>query len=286
MNSRLYCRSMSFIMAAGILLAWSTQLVWAGVVVSVTPYSSNWQSTYNSFGVQENFGSTTLNPGLSITLQGGVFPSSQTYSSLPQLFDPTKVAGGDFDGPFLNNTWGSTYMVTNFGYDASKPSGQNWINSWGPGISDEASQITFNFSQGVTSVGIGLSNFQSTNPAAPDFPITNHLLLINSVALSEDLETLAGANWSPGIDVRNGYLIVTATAGTVIHSLGFEDINPSPSGFDDGLNFGALGYTAAAIPEPNSLILLGAGVLGILGYNQRNFKRRLKPRPQVAVVDL
>jgi hypothetical protein len=274
MCTRWLLRALPLIVTLAISLAGSTLPVQGGVIVSVTPYSSTWQSTYDSFAVQENFGSTTLTTGLSITLQGGAFPSSQTYTSLPQLFDPTKVAGGEFDGPFLHNTWGSTYMVTNFGYDASKPSGQNWINSWGPAISDSASQITFNFNQGVTSVGIGLSNFQSTNPPSPDFPITNHLLLINGVALSEDLETLAGANWSPGIDVRNGYLTVTATGGTVINSLGFEDINPSPSGFNDGLNFGALGYTA--IPEPSSLVLLGVGVLGIFGYSQTRYRHGCK----------
>jgi len=87
--------------------------------------------------------------------------------------------------------------------------------------------------------------------------------LSNGVALPQDLETLAGSNWSPGIDVRNGYLTVTATAGTVIQSVGFSDIN-APGGLYDGLNFGALGFTSQSVPESSGLILLGTGVLGML----------------------
>jgi hypothetical protein len=278
--------TLSFL-AADILVAGPARPVRAGMVVSVTPYSSDWQSIYQGFAVQENFGSTTLAPGLSITLQGGAFPSAQTYTSLPQLFDPTQVAGGDFGGPFLHNTWDGTDMVTNLGYDASKPSGQNWINAWAPAVTDSSQQITFNFSQGVTSLGIGLSNFQSTNPPSPEFPVTNHLLLINGVALPQDLETLAGSNWSPGEDVRNGYLTVTATAGTVIQSIGFYDIN-APEGVNDGLNFGALGFTPQSVPESSGLhparmwcvgdARAASGVAAPAGLSRR-------PRKAVAVID-
>ena len=65
-----------FLMVAGILLGGPTRPVQAGVIVSVTPYRSNWQSIYQGFAVQENFGSTTLATGLSITLQGAPFPSA------------------------------------------------------------------------------------------------------------------------------------------------------------------------------------------------------------------
>jgi hypothetical protein len=268
MNIRL---SSLLIAEVGILLASLLQSARAGVVVSVTPYSSDWQSIYNGFAVQESFESTALTAELSISLEGGAFPSPQTYTSLPQLFDPTKVPGGRLDGPFLHNTWDGKHMVTNFGYDASKRSGKNWTNSWGRMVSDSAQQITFNFSQGVTSLGIGLSNFQSTNPASPHFPITNHLLMINGVALPQDLETLAGANLSPGIDVRNGYLTIVATNGSVIDSVGFYDIHPR-DGFNDGLNFDALGYNA--VPEPSGLALLGAGMLCVLGHFLRRYTRR------------
>src|SRR5215471_9114334 len=181
----------------------------ASIFVSIIPYSSNWQSTYNAFAAKESFEHLALAPGLSITLQGGAFPAPQTYSSLPQLYDPAQPS--PVVGPQLNNTWDGTNMVTNFGYDPSLPAGANWLNAWVPNISSAAQRITFNFAAGVTELGIGLSNFQSTNPPSPGFSWTNHRLYVNGIPLAQDIETLGGANWTPGADVRNGYLVVTTT---------------------------------------------------------------------------
>jgi hypothetical protein len=232
----------------------------ATVFVSVIPYSSNWQNTYNAFGVQESFENLTLAPGLSITLDGNAFPAPQTYSSLPQLYDPAQPS--PVDGPQLNNTWAGTRMVTNFGYDSARPSAANWLNAWAPAISSAAQRITFNFSGGVTQLGIGLSNFQSVNPPSPDASWTNHRLYINGIPLSQDIETLAASDWTPGANVRNGYLVVSTTGGTVVNSIGFQNID-TPGGVSDGLNFDTLGFTPVPEPPTTSLLLSAGGLLAL-----------------------
>ena len=234
----------------------------ATIFVSVIPYASNWQTTYNAFAIQESFEQLTLAPGLSITLNGNAFTTSQTYGGLPQLYDPAQPS--PFAGPQLNNPWDGTKMVTNYGYDASRPAGFNWNNAWAPTLSSAAQRITFNFAGGASQIGIGLSNFQSENPASPDTSWTNHRLYVNGIPLSQDIEALAGASWTPGGDFRNGYLVITTTDATVINSVGFQNLN-MPGGVSEGLNFDALGFTP--VPEPSiagpltvagSLLVMGA----------------------------
>jgi hypothetical protein len=77
------------------------------------------------------------------------------------------------------------------------------------------------------------------------------------------LETLAGANWSPGI-VRNAYLRVDATGGSSISSVGFENLSNSAG--VDFLGFDRLAVVApvTGAPEPGSAWLLLPGVLTVL----------------------
>ena len=71
------------------------------------------------------------------------------------------------------------------------------------------------YSPHATSLGIGLANFQSLD-------ITKHELFVNGEDLGV-LETLAGANWSPGT-VLNAYLRIDATNGAQINSVTFENL--------------------------------------------------------------
>lgn len=233
-----------------ILIATFAPQARAAVVVQVVPYSSNWQTTYNAFATRLSFESLPLTPGLTITLQGGAFPASQTYASLPSLYDPT--AANPIPGATFNaNTWDGTKMVTNFGYDPTKPAGTNWINFWGPTSPSSATRITFNFGNVAGKVGIGCSNFQSVSPPSSDsYPsVTNHRLYVNGVAMPQDIETLAGVgNWISGGNVRNGYVVITATGGTVINSVGFETITPIFGNINDGMNFDALGFDGLTVP--------------------------------------
>jgi hypothetical protein len=220
----------------------------AAVTVQVIPYAQNWQTTYNAFPIKLSFESLPLVSGLSITLQGGFFPAPQTYTSLPGLYDP--LAANPIPGAIFNaNTWDGTKMVTNFGYDPAKPAGTNWINFWGPTSPSSGTRITFNFANGAGKVGIGCSNFQSVNPPSTDsYPsVTQHRLYVNGVAMAQDIETLAGAgNWISGGNVRNGYVVITGTGGTVINSVGFETITPIFGNINDGMNFDAFGFTPVA----------------------------------------
>ena len=114
-----------------------------------------------------------------------------------------------------------------------------------PTRSNIASLTTFNYAPGAPSFGIGLSNFQSLT--SPSFPITDHELFVNGADMGV-LEILAGANWSPGF-TRNAYLRIDTTGGSVITSVGFENLTTNTAGVPDFLMFDRLAI-AAAVPEP------------------------------------
>ncbi|HVP11465.1 MAG TPA: PEP-CTERM sorting domain-containing protein [Phycisphaerae bacterium] len=198
----------------------------------------------------DTFEQTALLPGLTISLSGGV--TATTWTSLPNLFD-TGVCGslsvGAWDG-----THAATNSITNLLNSCTTPTGL-------------AALTTFNYAPGPTSFGIALSNFQSVNPPSPQFPITNHELFVNGVDLGV-LETLAGANWSPGI-VRNAYLRIDTTGGSTITSVGFQNL--VTTGQADFLAFDRLAVLqSSGVPEPGSgwLLFFGAAFVGLRLFRQ------------------
>jgi len=237
----------------------------ASIVVSVIPYSptSGWQTVYSAYSTQESFESLPLVSNLSITLSGNVFTTPETHSSLPALFNPAAAPGGAFGGPFNNNVWDGTNMATNWGYDGSQPIGNRWLNACSPTVNDQAMQMRFNIGgAGALAFGIGMSNFQSLTD--PSFPVTNHDLIINGVSYGT-IESLGGANFTTGYDTRNGYLSLVATPDTPITSVAFDSIS-----LPDGLTFDALGFNAAPVPEPTSMVLAGAaGLFGLVARRAR-----------------
>ena len=82
------------------------------------------------------------------------------------------------------------------------------------------------------------------------------------------IETLAGANWSPGI-VRNAYLRIDATGGSTITSVGFQNL--ATTGQADFLVFDRLAILqTSSVPEPGSgwLFIFGAALAGLRLFRQ------------------
>jgi hypothetical protein len=243
----MHSRNMKFVR-----LAFTSLLMFTGIRQAEASIVETWfpASSFNSntaamdatLGItgylEDTFETTTLIPGLSITLSGSV--PSTTWNALPSTFNP--ITQGD--GFETNTQWDGTDVVDN------GTNNQLHNNPW-------ASVITFNYAAGATSFGIGLSGFQSTNPAGA-FPITNHELFINGMDIAT-IETLAGSNWTPGLG-RNAYLRVDVTGGSAITSVGFENL--SSTNGPDFLIFDHLAVQApvTATPEPSTIwLLLAAG---------------------------
>lgn len=129
-----------------------------------------------------------------------------------------------------------------------------------------AKLTTFNFSNSVTSVGIGLSGFQSLNPPPlipGDVARTNHRLFINGTALASTIESLGGFNWISSSFGRNTYLRIDAEPGEFITSIGFENITNSISN-NDVLEFDYLAIkTSQTLPIPEPSTILGIVTLGL-----------------------
>jgi hypothetical protein len=216
-------------------------------------YNSNtaaMDATFSTTGrPTDDFETTALLPGLSIVLSGGV--PTTTYTSLPALFN-----GDSFSVYTQNQFWDGKDTATNaIGNVPNSTTSPTNI----------ANLTTFKYAPGTLSFGIGLSNFQSTNSPG-GFAITQHELFVNGVDLGV-IETLAGANWTPGI-VRNAYLRIDDNVP--ITSVGFENLVQPPSQ-QDFLMFDHLTVAANAspVPEPGYLLLLGAGFVGMLGVYRR-----------------
>ena len=217
----------------------------AGMILNFFPasvYSSNTPAMYSTLGISggymiDNFEDSTLLPGLSISLAGGV-PATTWTSSLPNLSN-----GFDCGIP----TWDGTHAVSN--------SVNNMLNSCQV-PSGLASTTTFTYAPGTTSFGIGLVNFQSLS--SPLFPLTDHELIVNGTDLGT-LESLAGKTWTPGQGL-NAYLRIDATAGTFINSVAFRNLS---TGEADYLVFDTLAVADFDEPEPATVWLLLLGTVAL-----------------------
>jgi hypothetical protein len=211
----------------------------------VSDYNANTAAMNTTLGITgyqvDSFESKTLLPGLTISLSGGGIGSPVTLTALANLYNVNSLPES------ANNEWDGTDALVN-----------NPLNQVPSNSSTDASKlITFNYAPGTTSFGIGLSNFQSLD--SPSFPITNHDLYVNGVDLGT-IEALAGPNWSPGL-IRNAYLVIDATGGSVINSVGFQNDTTKV----DFLLFDHLAVqgNVSGAPEPNAFPLLSLGGMAL-----------------------
>jgi len=221
----------------------------AGFVVTSfagSSYSANTVAMDAALGISgytvEDFEDTALISGLTISFEG-LIPENKSYTSLPKTFDS---AG---DSQTANNFWDGTKVLTNAG---------NGLN--GPFLPSAATNTTFALASGAPVIGIGLANFQSalsslTNP----FPVTDHTLFVNGQNLGT-VESLAGVNWSGGVTVRNAYLRIEGTEGSLITSIRFR--NDTGQDFLVFDRFAVFASQSQAVPEPGSLLIFGLGGLG------------------------
>jgi len=193
----------------------------------------------------EDFEDVTLIPGLRIRM-GGVpgFPAKDWTGTLPRIWNPA-TAGVCclLGGPFPANTWDGTHALCNGGVGGLGNSGVSPGdgNFWDFQFADS---VYFVFATGEAMVGVGLSNFQSLSGPSPR---TNHELLVNGVSKGL-VETLL-PGWIPGVNVRDSYMVVTATVPDAIHSITIQNVtNANP----DGLVFDKLAVRDFVSPVEKS----------------------------------
>ena len=230
----------------------------AGIILNFFPvadYNANTATMDATLGTTgytiDNFETTTLIPGLTITLSGGV--PLTTFTSLPALLDQ-----GACPGLTDNTAWDGTHVVANI-------TTNTFSNCTGP--ANIASSMALNYVPGTTSLGVGFGNFQSVSTPPSQFPITNHELFVNGIDEGV-LETLAGANWTPGL-ARNTYLRVDGTSGTMITSITVTNLTASDVLLLDHV---AAAPSVTAIPEPSTALpMVVAGLLLTFKIRRNSF---------------
>ena len=234
----------------------------AGVILNFFPVSAfnantaTMDATLGTTGFTvDTFETTTLIPGLTITLSGGV--PLTTLTSLPALLD-TSVCGS----LSANSQWDGADAVVNIPSNALS-------NCNNP--ANIANQIALNYAPGATSFGVGFGNFQSLS--FPSIPITNHELFVNGVDLGV-LETLAGANFTPSL-ARNAYLRIDGTAGTLITSVAIENLTAPDVLVLDHV---AVQAQASGVPEPAAGAVTMLGLLCLAVVRRRGTRFSVQSR--------
>lgn len=236
----------------------SSQAAYIVTAFAGSVYSPNTAAMDAALGISgytiEDFEDTVLISGLTISFNG-LIPQDKSYTILPKTFDSAS------DSQTANNYWDGTKVLTNAG---------NGLN--GPFLPTASTNTTFTLATGAPVVGIGLANFQSalSSPTNP-FPVTDHTLFVNGQSLGT-VEALAGGNWSGGVAVRNAYLRIEGTGGSLITSIRFQNDTAQ-----DFLVFDRLAVFAVqnqAVPEPASLLIFGAGGLCLSIARNSSYRRR------------
>lgn len=162
-------------------------------------YSANTAAMDAALGIQglttEDFEDLSLAPGLQVATST---PDSGPRVLLPQLYF-------DGSGYFAENSWAGLGALVNTTDNVV------WCSPALCDLSRIAARVTFTV-PGVRRFGVGLGNFQGD--------LRDHAVLVNGVEVVPLLESLPG--FVSGINVRNGYLVVSAEPGETIGSVSIE----------------------------------------------------------------
>ena len=197
----------------------------------------------------ESFEDVNLAPGLTVEHSN---PNGGPTGTLNAIYT-------DGSGLFNNNSWdGPGALVNTF---------NNIVWFPAPGsLSDLASRVTFHLAAPVATFGVGLGNFQSE--------LVDHAVFVNGVELVSAIEDLA--NFTNGVNVRNGYLLVQAGAGESITSVAIENRTngtSTPVSGADGLIFDRLAFGGTPIPAevsaPGAVAILGGALLALGAARRR-----------------
>ncbi len=214
---------------------------------SSATYSTDAASMDASLGLTgflvEDFEDTTLLADLSLIYTGNGFNTVQ--HSLPQTL--------------TFEAWDGSHVVSNNPPNATPANG-----TW-------PSRTTIAYAAGVRSMGVGLIGFQSLSLPPNEYPITDHRLYVNGVAIGTTLESLWGNGWTAAPFGRNGYLRVDAGPGETIWSLGFENIlDPQGIGSDVLLfDHVAIDPAVHSVPESGSMLNIVAALVSLAALKWR-----------------
>jgi hypothetical protein len=225
--------SIAFLFVVGTLAALPSH-----AAITVTGYAYGTEGPAIVGSTIEDFEDVSLVPGLRIRL-GGIpgTPAKEWTGTLPRVWNPaTATSQFTLGGPFPANTWDGTYALCNGGNGNGSTGLSGGLgNYWDFQFADS---VYFVFAPAVQQVGVGLSNFQSLGGPSP---ITNHQLLVNGVSLG-NVETLL-PGWVGGVNVRNRYLVITASGPDVIQSVCIQCVTNL-----DGLVFDKLAIQGFVVP--------------------------------------
>lgn len=227
----MHARIRSFIAGAagaGPLLLAGTASAFNVEVIHPSAYSADTVAMDAALGITglviEDFEDLDLVPGLRVATTS---PDSAPTSVLPNRY----LDGSEF---FVNNSWDGpgalVNTVNNWSWFCSNPNCS---------LGNIAQRRTF-LLPGTSKFGVGLGNFQAD--------VVDHALLVNGVEVVAALESLPG--FVSGINLRNGYLVITAGPGEIINEVAFElrqngTKTPIGGASGDGLIFDRLAFAPA-----------------------------------------
>jgi hypothetical protein len=121
------------------------------------------------------------------------------------------------------------------------------------------------------------------NIAASYFPVSSDMNNLSGGVITVTLDGKTIDSFDFGEIARNTFEYADLSASFVAAASGILDINffrpfgvdiNSPTNYLDNISLALNSGTGAPVPEPATVLLLGAGLLGLAGYSKKKFKKR------------